>query len=228
MDALTKRVAVAAIFSLAASGAQAAKVFDAGKDTSNANCAFNTVCGPATGTADDYAAQLFTLGSSTTLKSASYVVINQGYDLPTEAKWQILAADGTGGLPGTVVASGTSNVLAQTFYYGHVMGMSADAQFFGFNGVTLASGSYYFAIQAVSPSFTNFLAAGTLASGAAEYYQGNWRTDYQTFPSISLALYDHEAAIPVPEPSSYAMMLGGIALLGVVASRRSRTAQSAT
>jgi len=221
VNTMTKRAAAAAlVLGMTSSAAYAGKVFDAGKDITNANCAFNTVCGPNSGAGDDYAAQLFTLGNKTTILSASYVLINQGYDLPTEANWKILAADGVGGLPGAVLASGTSSLLAETAHLGDIFGMSADIQYFGFNGVTLASGSYYFAVQAVSPSQGNYLAAGTLDGGAAEFYQGNWQATYQTFPSVAVALYNNVAMVPVPEPTTYAMLLGGLAMLGVAVRRR--------
>lgn len=218
MNVTGKCSAAALVLAMASSGAQAAKVFDAGVDLSNANCSFNTVCGPATDSAGSYAAQLFSLSAETTIKSASYVILNEGVDLPTAANWKILAADGVAGLPGTVVASGTSALLPYTRYLGWSVGYRADIQYFDLSGITLNSGSYYFAVQAEAPSFHNFLVQGGLSTGAAEYLNGQWYSSYKDMGSVSISLYDSVAV--VPEPTTYAMLLGGLALLGVAARRR--------
>lgn len=210
-------IAVAAIvLGLASAGAQAATIYDSGTDITDGNCIFNTNCGPVFGFYDDYAAQMFTIGSGAVVKSASYGLFNSGVDLPTAVNWQFLLADGMGGLPGTVVASGSSGTLGTT-YIGTNYGYSIDNQFFNIPSVALGAGTYYFAVQAVSPIFSNYLAWGAVTSGAAEYYNGSWNPNYQGHASISVALYDVTA---VPEPSTYAMLLGGVALLGMAARRR--------
>jgi hypothetical protein len=108
--------------------------------------------------------------------------------------------------------------------------------------VTLGAGSYFFAIQAVTPTFGTYLQQGLVTSGAAETHDGGatWSVGYENEPSgeelggISVALYNSPPSPPapvtpnsVPEADGWVMMLVGVGVLGAsLRVRRSVVADS--
>lgn len=200
--------------------AHAATIYDNPTDATNASCAFSTVCAAQAGWVGDFAAQKFSVSTAVTIASASYTIFDLG-TLTTAANWKILATDGAEGLPGTVLASGTSSMVS-SIYLGKVEYFyNIDKQFFNIGAVSLTPGDYYFAVQAISPVFETYLSQG-ISSGAAEYIYGRWQPAYTRMTSIAVGLYDTPVS-SVPEPESYAMMLAGLGLMGFTASRRKKS-----
>lgn len=94
----------------------------------------------------------------------------------------------------------------------------------------MGTGSYFFAVQAVTSNFGDYLQQGLATAGAAETHDGGltWSAGYENSSNgaelggISVALGN-----AVPEPSTWAMMgLGfcGLAFAGLRARRSIRAA----
>lgn len=174
----------------------------------SADCSFSTTCASMAGRGDDFAGQAFTLSSAQSINAASFTELDFGGN-STAANWAIYQADGAGALPGTLVASGSNAPLTQT-----PEGNDIIQENFGLGtNVSLASGSYYFAVQAVSPTFTTFLMQG-LNGGAVETHDGgaSWSSGYESMNGVAVGLYD--VAGGVPEPSTWVMLLLGVAAIG--------------
>ncbi len=191
------------------------------------NCAFSTQCAADLSFGNVFAAQSFTLASATTLNSASFtnLVFTDATDAqPSAANWLFLAADGTGGLPGTTLFSGNSSIVSKTMIGGDG-GFDAIQEFFNLPSVSLAAGTYYFGFQAVSNAFDVYLTRGVAADGAVESFDGgvNWADDYRTRSSVAVSLSDTAVAGAVPEPATWAFMIFGFGAIGG-ALRRTRKA----
>jgi hypothetical protein len=188
------------------------------------DCSFNTACAPIFGFSNDYAAQAFTLSSSTVLTSASftgYVVNLENLDSQLAAvNWMLLKADGADGLPGTVVAGANSAIspyqLLPVPDPGLPSSLNAVKENFSLGSVSLDAGTYYFAVQAVqdTDSFLDMvgLSSGTLGSGAAEIHDngGTWLSSYgipgYSFSSVAVSLSND-----VPEPATLSLICAGLA-----------------
>ncbi|MBI1199745.1 MAG: PEP-CTERM sorting domain-containing protein [Phenylobacterium sp.] len=188
-------------------------------------CTFSTTCAADTHSGDDYAAQLFTLADAVTITSAAFAEMD--YEVyGTSVNWKFYLADGAGGLPGTLVTEGSSDILASpTIDTDPDYNISLNL--FDLPSVSLAAGDYYFAIQLVSPVFDTFLALGAnnpdlIHSGAAETRDGGatWTTPYGELPSIAVALYGSTGG--VPEPATWALMIMGFGGAGAMLRRRAR------
>jgi hypothetical protein len=180
----------------------------------NGDCSWSTTCAAGAGRGDDFAAQEFTLGSAADIASGGF------YELPnystgvTSVNWMILDANGTGGLPGTVVASGSGAVTGYV-----TSGTGAPEGLFTIGSVSLAAGTYYLAIQGVSVNVGEYLGGGVAGSGAANTNDGGttWTSGYvcelggACDSSIGVELF---GSVGVPEPATWAMMLAGFAGLG--------------
>jgi hypothetical protein len=205
-----------AVFTSAKAGA--ATVFNNPWSSSPAaNCMFSTTCGPGNGKPNDYAAQAFTLSTTSTITSASFTEWDTGIQV-TGANWLFLNANGVGGLPGTALNSGTASISSSS-QVGTTGVYDVHQENFNIGTVTLGPGSYYFAVQGISSDWNTFLSSGTASSGAAETYNGTtWHFSYEGIPSVAVGLYTEVSA--VPEPSTWAMMLLGFAGVGFMAYRR--------
>ena len=189
------------------------------------NCAFSTTCAAAIGAGDDFAAQAFTLSSADVLTGAGFTELDLGVT-PTDANWGIIAADGPGGSPGTILASGT-NTIERSQFQGTDGFYTYDQERFRLGTVALAAGTYYLAIQAVSPVFDTYLSGGVNNSGAYETRDGGvtWALGYRGFGGVSTIIFDANSG--VPEPATWALMLVGVGGVGATLRRKQRTALAA-
>jgi hypothetical protein len=215
--------AFAAALAATSSGAAAGTLFSNPYNPSGGgDCSFSTTCAASAGRGDDFAAQEFTLAGGGILTSADFTELDLGTQ-PTEVTWGIFAADGSGGLPGTLLAAGTdvltgaadgTELVDLTLY--DLSKMSWDL-----GTVLLDPGTYYLAIQATSPVFETYLADGSLASGAAESMDGGvtWSSGYEGFPSVAI---DISGTAGVPEPATWLTLLTGVTIVGAALRRRRR------
>ena len=217
---LSAAVAAFGLVSAAGAGVVYNNPFDAAVHFGD--CSYNVTCAAAVSRGDDYAAQQFTLASATVITSASFSDLLIG-PLPTDVNWAFVAADGSGGLPGTILATGTDSITSSVLL-GSDPSYSYYQNFFGVGTVALGAGTYYFAIQNLTSNFSDYLAQGVTNSGAAETHDGGvtWVPFYETIGGVAVALFD--ASTPAPEPAAWAMMLVGFGLMGGVMRRRAITA----
>ncbi|MGH6988033.1 MAG: PEPxxWA-CTERM sorting domain-containing protein [Caulobacteraceae bacterium] len=207
---------------LLAASADAAVLYDnLNTAATTANCSFDTACAVDASKGDDFAAQLFTLGSAATVTSGAFSEIDTLGTTPTGVNWALYAD--VSGLPsGSALFSGSSTPTAT------LISTNADdwdfyEESFAISPAALAPGSYFLAIQAVSTNFENYLQEGAVDSGAAETHDGGttWSSGYgypdEGMDGVSVALYGSAA---VPEPASWALMLAGFGGLGWALRRR--------
>lgn len=128
------------------------------------NCTFSTTCAAAVGAGDVFAAQKFTITRATIIARASFSEADFGVT-PTDVNWGFLKADGVGGLPGTILATGADPINGSTVIGSGTYNVTQN--FFDIGTVALAPGTYYFVLQAISPVFDTYLGQGVDNSGAA-------------------------------------------------------------
>lgn len=211
-----------AIATLTLAGAASANtIYDNPYAGNGGDCSFSTTCAAQVGRGDDFAAQSFTLTSAAVVTGASFTELDFG-TIPTDVNWGFALADGPGGLPGTFLSSGTDAVSSSA-----VVGSNVTKVFFDVGPQALGPGTYYFAIQAVSPVFDTYLGFGAANSGAAETMDGGltWSPGYEYGSSIAVALYGTGGG--VPEPATWALMLLGFGGIGAAVRRRERVASAA-
>ena len=122
------------------------------------DCSFSTTCAAQVGRGDDFAAQAFTVTSPVVVTSASFTELDLG-TTPTDVNWGFANNDGPGGLPGTFLSAGEDTVSSVAFL-GTDGIYNIDQVFFNVGPQALGPGTYYFAIQAVSPTFYTYLGFG--------------------------------------------------------------------
>jgi len=214
-------LAISAVLTPSLAGTVFSNPFDPVTDFGD--CSFSSTCAASIGRGDDFAAQLFTLGGTTTLVSASFTVLdNPQFAGPSSANWGFWTD--VAGLPGTLIASGTANSFTQSggafdnsgFYY-------VDTYAFDLSSVTLGAGSYFFALQDTNSNFQHYLTQGITNSGAAETHDGGitWGADYEGIGGVAVSLFDAPIST-VPEPIT--LSLFGAGLASAVAMRRRKKA----
>ena len=217
-------VGIATIFSLQfGSSAGAAVIYSNPWTDLNADCTFS--CGSG------QLAQRFTINNASVVNSASFTEFHDGVNqpTPTTVNWEFLNADGVGGLPGTVVASGSSSLtaihLGSGFFGGGISRDVYQENFVIAPTVSLASGEYYLALNV--PVTDVLLIFGTENGGGASIAgAGPWQfyTLNEVPRSFAVSVNGDEVA-SVPEPSTWALILLGFAGVGFMAYRRSRKNQ---
>ncbi len=183
------------------------------------NCLFNSACASASGLAQRYAAQEFSLGSAATISAIGFTTVLQGEGFGTTANWLLLAANGIDGLPGTLIASGTGAVLSQTIGSpGTLSGTTIEYSFDIAAFTLMAATSYYVALQETSSEQNDYLLQGLATNGAANSLDGgaSWSAGYVDKTSVAVTLYGN--SINVSEPGSLALMATG--MLGLTLRRR--------
>lgn len=209
--------ALALLAAMAVSPASADTIFDIAPNYAGGDCVFNTTCGPQF-TGNTFAAQQFSLASTTSITNGSFSVYTNSQAEPSAVNWLFLAADGAGGLPGTLLFSGNSAITSRSVI-GSGFGYDIVRNAFDVSGVSLGAGNYYFGFQAVSTEFAVYLAYAD-GSGAAQSNDGgaSWAFGYQSTDAVATSLSGATAA--VPEPATWAMMIGGFSLAGAAMRRR--------
>ncbi len=199
----------------------------------NGDCSWSTTCASIAFRGDDFAAQEFTLTKAVVITGATFTELDLG-TTPTDMNWGFIAADGLGGLPGTILAAGTdivgsTTVLGTDNLFGTTYNITKGS--FNVGTVALGPGTYYVALQGISSDFNTFLGFGAAASGAAETFDGGltWQQNYELAswlggPTDSVAVGLFGA---VPEPGTWALMLIGIGGLGAALRRQRKAAVAA-
>ena len=197
------------------STSQAAVLYQNGPDlsgTQNGECQFDSACG------NWFAAQEFTLAGPATITSVGYNSIVFGAT-GTAADYQFLKANGAGGLPGSLIASGLASPL--TVMAGPT-GTNYSTQSYSFNVAPLAltAGTYYVAFHELSTNSSDYLSRGVATSGAAQSFDGGltYMAGYDGFQSIAASI---SGSTSIPEPASFALL--GAGLLGLGLTRNKRT-----
>jgi hypothetical protein len=183
------------------------------------DCSFSTTCA-ASGPGDDFAAQLFTLGATATVLSGAFTELDGNPTGTTSVNYAFY--NDVSGLPsGAALFSGSSSVTTTSL--GTSSGYNLNLESFNTVAATLAAGSYFFAIQSVSPDFATYLEEGLVQSGAAETHDGGvtWGANYEGFGGISVALYSNSISA-TPLPSTWTMLIAGFVGLGFFAYRGSK------
>ena len=150
------------------------------------DCSFSTTCAADVGRGDDFAAQEFTVTSPVVITSASFTELDAGVT-PTDVNWGFANNDGPGGLPGTFLSAGTDVVSSVSFLgTDPSFGLNVDQIFFNVGPQALGPGTYYFAIQAISPAFETYLGFG--APGPTVPEPATWAMMLVGFGGIGAAL----------------------------------------
>jgi hypothetical protein len=180
----------------------------------NGDCGFSCVPGQL--------AQKFSISNASIISSASFTEFLTGSAQPTIVNWQFLNANGAGGLPATVVFSGTSAITGSTslgsgFFGGGISRPVYQESFAIDPTVTLASGDYYLALNV--PIQNVLLSTGTENGGGAfKALGGAWQYEQNSW-SFAVSISGDPVAPSVPELSTWAMLLVGFAGIGFMAHR---------
>jgi len=214
LAALSASARADVLFQIAPDGAAA------GSDSCLFNLACTSAVNPETTFAPTYVAQEFSLGSAATLQSASFNTYFQGDQYGTGVNWMVLAADGTSGLPGTVIASGLGTAISAAAGVALNGGTVQTVDYsFSTGAVGLAADTnYYLAFQEISVDPNDYLSNGGAAAGLAESIDGGstWTAGYASngATSVAVTLYS-DAAAAVPEPAGFALLGFGMTVLAL-------------
>ena len=216
----------------ALSGAASADVLYANTPAATGDtgdCVFNQPCGSGFTSSNTYGGQQFTLSGVDTITGLGFYSIDfdgTGYSV---VNWQFLANDGTGGLPGTLIASGTVNnispigsVTEQVFTH--------DFYDFGIAPFTVGPGSYTVAFNVIAnnDNFAQYLSSpgADLVNASVESDDGGstWFFGYGSTTGLGQgsAAVEVDGTAAVPEPASLSLIGVGMAGLGILRKRKSR------
>ncbi len=202
-----------------ASPSTASTIIDLAPNYVSGNCTFNTTCGPQFYSGGTFVAQRFSLSDPAKVLSGSFSAFTNSSTQPSALHWSFYSANGTGGLPGTLLFSGTSDITTRT-NIGSGFGFALIRNGFDLSGVTLGAGDYYFGLQAVSDVFAVYLADAN-GTGAAQTYD-NGATWEARGNNGANAFAVSLASGAVPEPATWAMLILGFGVVGGAMRRRQR------
>ena len=171
----------------------------------------------------------FTLGSGATVGSASWqgIYIGGGStpSAPTTLSWLIGLFDDNSGAPGTLLgfetpsaANVTTTLIGSGFFASEPVNLYSFSYVFT-TPVALAAGTYWFAPISQAVNFSPFFSWSPATTDVDNFtYQSDSNLNvYQRPNDRAFTLY----SAAVPEPASWALMIGGFALAGATLRRRS-------
>ena len=202
---MIKTFTVAAALATLAAPVTAATLFDSGPALGNANyCSSNTT---SCGSNGWVIYSPFTLGASATVTGASYGNYGSGY---VSTNWSIWASDPLTNFAGGPAFSGTA-VGIQT-----AGGAGSTTVTFGGLGVTLGAGTYYFGLASnvSGGQITTYAFASNTQLSRQSDNSGNFFN-----PNTQLASFAIFGG-GVPEPATWALMIGGFGMTGFAMRRR--------
>jgi hypothetical protein len=190
---------------------------------SSGNCRFDNNCFGL----DRVAGQQFDLSSGATLVSAAFdtlieAQLNAGSSGSVD--WGIYSANGTAGLPGTLLASGNATTARSNLgpYAQHAGFYNEYRATFNLPSISLGSGTYWLTLQSQSPNLNEYLIHHNApGSPSAERSGSTWTYNYAgTNSPVQVALFSGDAVAPVPEPITWALMILGFGSAGAMLRRR--------
>lgn len=207
------RTASAAAFVLACTGANAASLLSNGDfelDASDVASGGHTRVGAGASTINDW-----------TVVGTSVDLIRNAYGAIANVSVDLAGTPGPGGIEQSFVATANQAYrLSWEYFTNGASTINFTISVYGSSG-DLASVSISNAPSAITPSFLDFVAPAS-NSYTVRFYTANESNNGPTVDNITLETR------AVPEPAQWALLLAGLAVLGVSSRHRTKTSVSET